>query len=99
MFVFPAGSTALPRPAREAAIIPFLACLSRLGTRARSIGLKSILNQPECLRASGEEQIPKRPPADRARDLVNAEEGDQRDEEDRAHRQESRERAAAEVGH
>src|SRR5271163_508619 len=69
-----------------------------LGTRPRAISRNSVLDQLEWLIASGEQQIPKRSSPDRAGDLLNAEERDQRDKHDRAQCQESRQRAAAEVG-
>src|SRR5580658_9822901 len=58
----------------------------------------SILDQPERLCPSGEEQIPKRLSSDRARDLPDAKKGNQNDKKDRRQRQESGEGAAAEDG-
>jgi hypothetical protein len=75
-------------PARGEAIIPSLACFLSPRSEARLIA-KSFLDQPERLRPPGEEQVPKRSSPDRARDLLHAEEWDQRDKEDRANCQEA----------
>ena len=68
----------------------------RHGGRALSRG--SVLDEVKRLRSPREEQIPKRSSPDRARDLPDAKKGNQNDKKDRAQRQESGQRAAAEVG-